>query len=48
MMFLDGFLSGSKLKLDKLITDRFNFDEVNQAFQAMNKRGIGGEDNPGF
>ncbi len=30
------YLAG-KLKLDELITARFNFDEINQAFQAMDK-----------
>ncbi|MFC2071632.1 zinc-binding dehydrogenase [Chloroflexota bacterium] len=34
--YVDLYLAG-KLKLDELITDRFNFDEINQAFQAMDK-----------
>ncbi len=33
-LYVDLYLAG-KLKLDELITDRFNFDEINQAFQAM-------------
>ena len=34
--YVDLYLGG-KLKLDELITDRFRFDEINQAFQAMDR-----------
>lgn len=34
--YVDLYLVG-KLKLDELITERFNLDEINQAFQAMDK-----------
>lgn len=34
--YVDLYLAG-KLKLDELITDHFKFDEINQAFQAMDK-----------
>ena len=35
-LYVDLYLSG-QLKLDKLITNRFSFDEINQAFQSMDK-----------
>lgn len=35
-LYVSLYLQG-KLRLDKLITDRFKFDEINQAFQAMDR-----------